>query len=47
MEIIGEGCRNGLAAGALIDGVIGEVQAFTGEVPQGDDIPLVVVEVES
>ena len=47
MEIIGEGCRNGLSAGALIDGVIGEVQAFTGEVPQGDDITLVVLEVES
>ena len=46
MEAIGEGCRSGLAAEVLIDGVIGDVQAFTGEAPQGDDITLVILEVE-
>jgi serine phosphatase RsbU (regulator of sigma subunit) len=39
-------CSEGLSSGALIDRLIGAVQAFSGDEPQGDDMTCVVLRVE-
>ena len=44
-ETIREGCAQGLGAGAMIDRLVGAVQAFAGGVPQADDITCVVLRV--
>ena len=46
-ETIRQGCQEGLSAEALIDRLIGAVQAFAGDVPQGDDMTCVVLKVEA
>ena len=43
---IQQGCAEGLLAEALIDRLIGAVQAFAGEVLQGDDMTCLVLRVE-
>jgi serine phosphatase RsbU (regulator of sigma subunit) len=45
-ETIREGCKESLSAEALIDRLIGAVQAFAGSVAQGDDMTCVVLRVE-
>ena len=45
-DTIRQGCQEGLSAEALVERVIGQVQAFTGEAPQGDDMTVVVLQVE-
>lgn len=45
-ETIRQGCAEGLSAEALIDRLIGTVKAFAGDVPQGDDMTVVVLKVE-
>jgi len=45
-EAIRKGCKDGLAAEGLIDKLIGAVQDFAGDEPQGDDMTCVVVRVE-
>ena len=45
-ETIRKGCQEGLSAAALLDRIIGEVKAFAGDVPQGDDQTVVVLTVE-
>ena len=45
-EEIRKGCREGLAAEALIDRLIGAVETFAGGAPQGDDRTVVVLQVE-
>ena len=45
-ETIQAGCADGLSAEALIDRLIGAVQAFAGDEPQGDDMTVVVLKVE-
>ena len=42
-EVIRQGCQEGLSAEELIDRLIGEVQTFAGEAPQGDDMTVVVM----
>jgi len=46
MKVIRQGCSEGLAPESLIDRLVGEVQAFTGDEPQADDMTCVVVKVE-
>ena len=46
MEVIRQGCSEGLSPEDLIDRLIGEVKAFTGDEPQADDMTCVVVRVE-
>ena len=46
-EMIRQGCIEGLSAEALIDRLIGAVKAFAGDVPQGDDMTVVVLRVEA
>ena len=46
-EIIEKGCTDGLSAERLLDRMIGEVKAFTGDTPQGDDQTVIVLEVKS
>ena len=46
-ETIRKGCQEGLSASALLDRIIGEVKAFAGETPQGDDQTVVILRVES
>ena len=46
-ETIHQGCAEDLSAEALIDRLIGTVQDFAGDVPQGDDITVVVLRVEA
>ena len=41
------GCTEGLSATALIDRLIGAVQDFAGDQPQGDDMTCVVIRVEN
>ena len=45
-ETIRTGCAEGLSAEALIDRLIGAVQDFAGDTPQGDDMTCVVLRVE-
>jgi sigma-B regulation protein RsbU (phosphoserine phosphatase) len=45
-ETIRTGCAEGLFAEALIDRLIGVVQGFAGDTPQGDDMTCVVLRVE-
>ena len=45
-ETIRKGCQEGLSASALLDRIIGEVKAFAGDTPQGDDQTIVVLQVE-
>jgi len=45
-ETIRTGCAEGLSAEALIDRLIGVVQGFAGDTPQGDDMTCVVLRVE-
>jgi len=45
-ETIRQGCSEDLPAEALIDHLIGAVQEFAGETPQGDDMTCVVLRVE-
>ena len=47
MEVIWQGCSQGLSPEGLIERLIGEVKAFTGDEPQGDDMTCVVVRVEA
>ena len=47
MEVIRQGCSEGLSPEELIDRLIGEVKAFTGDEPQADDMTCVVIEVEA
>ena len=46
-EIVRQGCADDLAAEALIDRLIGAVADFTGAAPQGDDMTVVVLKVET
>ena len=46
-ETIRAGCVEGLSAEALIDRLIGAVQGFAGDTPQGDDMTCVVLRVNS
>ena len=41
------GCTEGLSATALINRLIGAVQYFAGDRPQGDDMTCVVIRVEN
>ena len=45
-ETIRQGCDEGLSAEALIDRLFSVVENFTGDAPQGDDMTIVVLEVE-
>ncbi len=45
-ETIRKGCVEGLGANALLDRLLGAVQAFAGDTPQGDDMTVVVMLVE-
>jgi len=45
-EVIEQGCSEGLSPESLIDRLIGEVRAFTGDVPQTDDMTCVVIKAE-
>ncbi len=45
-QTIREGCAEGLPAEALIDRLIGVVQEFAGDEPQGDDMTCVVIRIE-
>ena len=44
-ETIRRGCAEHLAAGALVDHIIAEVQGFAGSAVQGDDMTVVVLQV--
>jgi serine phosphatase RsbU (regulator of sigma subunit) len=46
-EAIQKACAEGLSAEALIDRLIGLVQEFAGDEPQGDDMTCVVLRVEA
>jgi sigma-B regulation protein RsbU (phosphoserine phosphatase) len=46
-ETIRQGCQEGLSAEALLERIISEVKAFTGEEPQGDDQTVVVLHIEA
>ena len=46
-EVIRAGCSEGLSPEELIDRLIAEVKAFTGDEPQADDMTCVVVKVEA
>ena len=45
-EIIRQGCQEDLSAEALLERVLSEVKAFSGDRPQEDDQTIVVVAVE-
>ena len=45
-ETIRQACAEDLSAEALIDRLIGAVKDFAGEMPQGDDMTVVVLKVE-
>jgi len=45
-KMIHAGCSEGLSAEGLIDHLIGAVQMFSGDAPQGDDMTVVVLRVE-
>jgi len=45
-ETIRTGCAEGLSAEAMIGRLIGTVQVFAGDEPQGDDMTCVVLRVE-
>ncbi|MFC1526676.1 hypothetical protein ACFL6X_07700 [Candidatus Latescibacterota bacterium] len=47
MEVVRQGCSEGLSPEGLIDRLIGEVKAFTGDEPQADDMTCVVIKVEA
>ena len=47
MEVIRQGCSERLSPEELIEKLIGEVKAFTGDEPQADDMTCVVVKVET
>ena len=44
-KAIRQECRKDLSAADLVDRLMGEVQAFAGEAPQGDDKTCVVIRV--
>ena len=44
-EMIRRACAEDLSSEDLIDRILGEVDAFRGDVPQSDDMTLVVVKV--
>ena len=44
--VIGQGCQEGLSAEGLIDRLIGAVQTFACDTPQGDDRTVVVLKAE-
>ena len=44
---ISQGCQEGMSAEELIDRLIGAVQAFAGDTPQGDDRTCVVLRIEA
>ena len=46
-ETVRQGCSEELSAEALIDRLIGAVKDFAGDVPQGDDMTVVVLKVET
>ena len=46
-EAIRQGCAEDLSAADLIDRLFTEVQAFAGDVPQGDDMTCVVLTVKT
>ena len=46
-ETIRSGCNSDLSAPQLLDYLISEVKAFTGDAPQGDDQTVVVLQVEA
>ena len=46
-DVIRSGCSEGLSPEELIDRLISEVKAFTGDEPQADDMTCVVVKVEA
>jgi len=46
-EVIRQGCSEDLSPEELIDRLNGEVEAFAGDEPQGDDMTCVVVRVET
>ena len=46
MEMIRQGCSEGVSPEDLIERLIGEVKAFSGDEPQADDMTCVVVRVE-
>jgi sigma-B regulation protein RsbU (phosphoserine phosphatase) len=46
VETIRTGCAEGLSAEGLIDRLVGAVQAFASDEPQGDDMTCVVLRVE-
>ena len=46
-ETIRQACAEDLSAEALIDRLIGAVQDFAGDAPQGDDMTVVVLKVEA
>ena len=47
MDVIRQGCSEGLSPEELIDRLIAEVKAFAGDEPQADDMTCVVVKVET
>ena len=47
MEVIRQGCSENLSPEDLIERLIGEVKAFTGDEPQADDMTCVVIKVEA
>ena len=47
MEVIRQGCLEGLSPRDLIERLMGEVKAFTGDEPQADDMTCVVVKIEA
>jgi len=47
MEVIRQGCSEGLSPEDLIERLISEVKAFTGDEPQADDMTCVVIRVEA
>ena len=46
-EVIRQGCSEGLSPEDLIERLIAEVKAFTGDEPQADDMTCVVIKVEA
>lgn len=46
-DTIRKGCSQNLSAPQLLDYLINEVKAFTGDTPQGDDQTVVVLQVEA
>ena len=46
MEVIRQGCSEGLSPEDLIERLLAEVKAFTGDEPQADDMTCVVIKVE-